>query len=615
MTTMVPLPRAFRQANETEPGPSEGRGQLVWKVLAVVGPVATILLYWYISQSAVAPRTPWDENHLLQMARLISGDDNVAPLSGSGYYPGWAVIMAPIWWFTHDPATVYSAAVTLSNVIGVATIVPLAMLGRHLGLTWPQGVTAASIVMILPSRSVMADYALSEQAITFFYAWAVLAAFALWRRPTWWRTLLFVAAVGAAYVMHPRATALLGTAAIWMLAFALRRWRLAALGLALLVVVYVAVGRFVQAIGDRVLLDGFGKEAEVANTLANFDAPIFAKVFLNQTWVQVVGTAGLFAIGSILIVVWTVRDLRTRRLGTGAFLFGLLLSTMLISAIYWTNADVLTNLGYARLDAWTYSRYIDSASAIVVLVALAAIVRGLRPSVIATAAAVFAVGAVPVVFVIARYVPLWGAISPSNAAVLPWTRLFPDEPFDLPLVPTFTNEGRFWLWATVFVLACLAVLLVLRQRPRVLTTAGLALACALALLANPTQFRPYPAEVTAAIENIESLTVGADQATIDVNRTCAASGRARATAINWFPFWLSPREVDVVSPLEGQTFDADLVLSCNDWPEGRELGGRTYVGATDYGYRIWVLPGELQDELDADGLLDPVDASGAASGG
>lgn len=599
MTTTVRMPRALRSANDGDTQ-AHGRGNLFWTVLAVVGPIVTAVLYWHISQTAIAPRTPWDENHLLQMARLISGDDNVAQLSGSGYYPGWAVILAPIWWFTHDPATVYSAAVAVSNVIGVATIIPLALLGRHLGLTGPQGVVAASIVMILPARSVDADYALSEQAITFFFAWAVLAAFALWRRPAWWRVILFIAAIGATYVTHPRTIALVATAGVWLLAFALRRWRLALLGLALLAGLYLAVERFAQFIAERALLSGYGKRSELAGTLENFDGKLFAKVFLNQTWVQVVGTAGLFAIGCVIVLVWAIRELRTRRLGTGAFLLGLVVSTMLVSTIWWNRPDIL--MTYTRLDAWTYSRYIDPVSAIIVLIALAALIRGLRPSMIWLASGVFALGAIPVVFQIAPSVPLWGRTSPSNAAILPWSGLFPEEPFDVPLVPTFTNETRFWLWATVFVFACFAVFLALRHLPRALATVALVGVCVLALLANPSLVRPYPANVTAAVEQIESMTPGDELADVDFDLACRTS--AYNTAINWFPYWLSPRVVELVNRNAGQDFGSALVISCRDWPEAEEFGARAYVGDPNYGYRLWVLPGELQSELDAAGLLE-----------
>lgn len=600
MTTSITMPSSLRKANGLGE-PAEGRGKWFWRILAVIGPLATIVLYWYISQSAFAPRTGYDENHLLQMARLISGDDNVTQLAGSGYYPGWAVILAPIWWFTHDAATVYASAITVSNAIGIATIVPLSMLGRRLGLTWPQSITISSIVMILPARSVHADYALSEQAITFFVAWAVLAAFALWQRPTWWRVVLFVAAIGAAYVTHPRMIALVATAGIWLLAFALRRWYLALLGLVLLAGAYFASERFARAIAERVLLNGYGKEGTLRNTLENFDALLFVKVLLNQTWVQVVGTAGLFAIGSVIVVVWTVRELRRRRLGIGSFMFGAILSTVLVSAIWWTRPDILLRVERIRLDAWTYSRYIDPVSAIIVLIALAALIRGLRRSVIVTAAGVFAAGAGAVILWVARNVPLWGSTSASNATILPWSFLFPDTPFELPLTPTFTNDARFWLWATAFVFACFIAYFVLHNNPRTLATGLLALVSALALLANPTAIRPYPVHVTAAIEELETLTLGADQARLDFDIACRAPGIANA--VNWFPFWLSPRVVEIVDRREGEQFDSELVISCADWSKADEFGARPYAADSDYNYGLWVLPGELQDELAAAGLL------------
>ncbi|MGO1850229.1 hypothetical protein [Microbacterium sp.] len=597
----ITMPSSLREASEPHEQ-AEGRGKWFWRVLAVISPLATIVLYWYISLTAIAPRTGYDENHLLQMARLISGDDNVTQLAGSGYYPGWAVILAPIWWFTHDAATVYASAITVSNVIGVATIVPLSLIGRRLGLTWPQSITISSIVMLLPARSVHADYALSEQAITFLVVLAVLAAFALWQRPTWWRVVLFVAAVGAAYVTHPRAIALVATAGVWLLAFALRRWYLALLGLVLLAGAYFAAEHFARTIAERVLLNGYGKDGTLQNTLDNFDALLFVKVFLNQTWIQVVGTAGLFAIGCVIVVVWTIRELRVRRLGFGSFMFGAILSTMLVSAIWWTRPDILLRVEKVRLDAWTYSRYIDSVSAIIVLIALAALIRGLRLNVIATGAGVFAAGSGVVILWVARNVPLWGQTSASNATILPWRFLFPDEPFDLPLMPTFTNDARFWLWATVFVLACFVAYALLRNTPRTMAVGLLALVSALALLANLSAIRPYPADVTAAIERIESLTHGKEDQT-RINFDLACRGPGIANAVNWFPFWLSPRVVEIVDRRVDEQFDSELVISCADWSDAEAFGARPYAADSDFGYGLWVLPGELQDELSAAGLL------------
>ncbi|ROR72121.1 hypothetical protein [Bogoriella caseilytica] len=603
MTTNVSMPRAFRQVNEVEPR-AAGRGSRYWQILAVVAPILTAVLYWHISQDAVAPRTPWDENHLLQMARLISGDDNVAQLSGSGYYPGWAFVLAPVWWFTQDPASVYTAAVTISNVLGVATIVPLALLGRYLGLTVAQSVVASSIVMMLPARSVLADYALSEQLVFHLFAWVVLGAFALWRHPSWWRMALFVVAVGAVYFTHPRAIALVATAAIWLLAFALRRWLLSLLGLLLLAGSYVATEAFVEVFLDRVLLSGYGKDETLANTLANFDLGLFAKVFMTQTWVQVVGTAGLFALGCVIVIVWTFRELRTVRLGVGAFLFGFGLSTMLVSAIWWTRPDILFSESSTRLDAWTYSRYIDPVSAFIVFIAVVALIRGVRSSVLWSATGIFALGAVPVLLKVAPEVPLWGRIGPSNSAILSWTALFPEGPFDTPLLPTFTNEARFWLWATAFVFACIALFLVLRHRPRAVASATLVVVCVLAILANPSQVRPYPGNVTRAIEEAETLAFDGELADVDFDLGCVAGPRAYPTAINWFPYWLSPRVVRLVDTREGEAFGSDLVISCREWPLAEDFDARAYSGRPSHGYRLWVLPGEVQDELEVAGALE-----------
>lgn len=604
--TDVAMPTAFRAENEVE-RPALAAHRLWWWIAAAVTVLACAFIHWHVARDATAPRTPWDENHVLQMARFLSGDPNVAPLSGAGYYPGWSFIMAPIWWVTHDAPTVYFLAIVLGNVIAVATIVPLALTARHLGLTLPQGIVAGALVMCLPGRSVNADYVLAEKPMMFFLAWAVLAAIAVWRRPSWWRMTLFVLAVTATYFVHARALTVVVTAAVWLVCYLRRRIPLAVLGLVLLGGGVVAVRQISAWVHAHVLLGSFSQGDLLFSSLTNATPANLVRVTLNQTWAQLAGTAGLFGIGIAVILIWTWREVRRLHVGVGGMLLGLTLVTVFVSVISWADSPHLAPMQGVRLDASVYTRYIDPVAAILALVAIAALIRGLTRPVIAATLAVAAAVTALVVYWVAPTVPTWGNLNgPANAAaILPWDRLLPTgEPFDLPLIPTFTNENRFWMWASLFLLLALASYLLLRSTPRVLVVLLLITVGILSREANPMQLRDYPNDITAAVEDIEQRDASDEPVTVDMDIECRDGSVGIHQVINWVPFWLSPREVELVDLTAGEQFDSELVVSCDDWPRAEEFGALAYdQGATDYGYRLWVLPGELQDELDAQGVL------------
>ncbi|GAB3604074.1 hypothetical protein GCM10027411_21590 [Microbacterium aureliae] len=573
-------------------------------MLAVAVVVAAIGLHVFSAWDANAPRTPWDENHVLQMARWISGDHNVTPLSGAGYYPGWSFMMAPIWWFTHDAATVYAAAIALGNVVAIATIVPLALTARRLRLGWAQAVTVAGLVMCLPARIVNADYVLAEKPLMFFLAWALFAAVALWLRPTWWRMTLFALAVVAAYFVHARALTIVIVAAVWLLLFLRRRWVLVPLGLAVLAGGSFAVREISSAIHQHVLLTGFSQGSSVLKKLLAAPPSDIVKVFVTQMWAQFVGTAGLMAIGLVVLAVWVWRELRRAHVGVGGFLLGVTLSTIAMSVVSWAGSPDLAPTEGARFDASIYTRYIDPVAALISLVALVAIVRVLGRSVVMVALVVSAAASALVVLWIAPTVPTWGNLNgPANsAAILSWDRFFPTgSPYPVPLVPWFTNPNKWWLLASVFLIAALIGCLLLRARPHVLVAVGAVVMMPLSIAANQTQFRDYPDDISAAVEQVEEVT--GEQAALDFHRDCRDSSLSIHQAVNWVPYWLSPREVELVSLKRGETFDSELVVACGWWPEAADFGALPVDAGDDYGYRLWVLPGGVQQELADEGLL------------
>ncbi|MGZ0710519.1 hypothetical protein ACWPKO_19495 (plasmid) [Coraliomargarita sp. W4R53] len=594
-------PTALRRSAESVV-PAE-RSSWFWWGAAAVALVAFVWLHFEVSRSATAPRTPWDEIHPLQIARLLAGASEITPLSGSGYYPGWAILLTPIWWFTQDATTAYHAALALGSMCAAATIIPLTAIGRYMRLTMPQALTVATIVMCLPGRIGAAEYALSEQALMLFYACAVLGMFAIWRRPSWWRLLLFVAAVSAAYLTHTRALALVLTALVWMAFFFRRSIAKAIVGVVLLVLAWRGVDMLATAINSRALIPGADKADLALSALTNVEPNLLARVLFLQSWVQVVGTAGLFALGTVVIVVWMLREVRVLRLGPGSFLFGLTIVTIAMSAIWWTRPDILWRDSYVRLDAWMYSRYIDQVAVFLCLIAIVVLMRRVRASMIWIALGVFVAGAIVVVVRVAPDVPLWGVISTSSSAINSWQELFPDESFVRPLLPSFTNEGSFWLWASLFGVVCIAAMFVLRKFPRLTVALLIVLATVLSLTANLDLRRPAPLNTEATLELADAAAGDGEMLPVDVDLSCT-SGLLPPQMLNWAGFWFAPREVNVASPTRGYPFTTDLLLSCHNNAELRESGALRLNGESEFGYRVWVRPGDLQDELSDAGLLE-----------
>lgn len=601
-------PLAFAAAEAPSSHGEEGRRahELWWRVAAGASVLLCMYLHWQVGRSAEAPRTPWDEVHPLQTARFLAGQGDLLPLSGSGYYPGWSILLAPVWWFTQDAEVVYGVAVAYSDVLALLTIIPLALLARRMGLTTAQAVTVSAVTMSFPGRVVLADYALSEQPLLFVLAWAVLAMHALWSRPTWWRTVLFVLAVAATYLMHSRELALVATAAVWLAMMAVRNWRVAAVGLPLLGVLALGVRSFSTWLLNATLAGSAGgKEELLGRVFENGSPSLLLRMLLNQSWAQAVGTAGLASLGAVVLIVWAVHELRRWQIGPGVFLFGTCLSALLLSAVWWTRPDFLFPAGeYRRLDVWMYTRYLDHIAVLLVLVALVVLVRRVGRGIILTALALFGLVAAAVVLWVAQDVPLWGALDgPGNSsAVLSWTAMFPKEEFPLPQHPTFTNENRFWVWASLFGAAMLVLALLLRRHPRALTTLLLITAFVLSIEADPSQKRDAPRRMERAIERVEAAT-GVEEIDIDMDYSCRGPALTRYQVMNWIGFWMSPRDIDLADPPAGIGFDSDFVVSCGDWPEAPGNGARQVADSGFYSYALWVLPGEAQDELDEAGLL------------
>ena len=572
-----------------------------WRIAAVISVSLLLTLNIIVSRTAVAPRTPWDEIGPLQMARVLAGHGPVAQMSGAGYFPGWGILLAPIWWFTQDPATVYSIAIGVVVALAMVTVLPLAQLGRLLGLPTAQAVTAAALTLSIPARTVNADYVLSENLLALLVACSALTALQLWKRPHAWRLVLFILVITAAYLTHTRALSLVLAAGVWLLLFALRDWRITAGGIALLAGGYWLVKLLVQEITVPLLLSGFGQGDLLVDKLKNLSPGPFLRVTFTQAWGQFAGSFGVIALGVVVLGVLTWREVRSLRVGPHGFVAGMLFIAFVVSVVAWSNEGP-----QERFDAQVYTRYIDPFAVLPMFLGVAAILRVPARWIPITSAALIILDTAVVCLRVAPWANTWGTMhGPANsAAILAWAPLRPAEEFAHPLIPAPGNENALWFWASLCLVAGALVVVALRTRPRVMAVLMLVSFAVLSLYANPSQQRDFPEPFEDALESAEAVSgqpVGT--LSVDVDQECAGPALTPAQVLNWSGYWLAPRDVETIDPRRGESYDSEVVIACSDWPRGQDLGAVPISGSGYYTYKVWVLPGELQDELDEAGLL------------
>lgn len=578
----------------------------VWWVVAITAIAVNLALTAYVGWTATAPAFPFDEVHLLEVSRIVAGLE-VPRVRGAGYYPGWAIVFAPVWWFTNDPEVVYRAASVLGWIIAAATIYPLALVARRFRLTMPQALTAAAIVSSLPARSVQADYVLSERLVFLLVVVAALAAFRLWERVTYSRVIIFAVVAAAVYLAHMRMLPFVLASGIWLAALALKRWRVALVGLVTLGVGVLGVNRLGSLLNHIALGTAASQSDSVVEKILHLRPGLFLRVALGQTWNQIVGSYGLFAIGIVAVIFLTWREVRRLRLGRASWLFGVFTASWLLSVLAWASDWSLYNNPWRRLDAWIYGRYIDPVAALVVLVGLALVIRGIRTRVWAVGLGVALAVIVPTVFWVAREAPTWGYITPAHSAgILPWGWLLPKETFPPGMTPTLTNANSFWLIASLSVLACLIAYRVLRRWGVVLAVGILVLAVLGSFGANASsdKFRAAQFLSEKSTGPVQELIDEHGPVTFAWDTACDRRGFTSGVGQNMMGWAFvddailgSIRSDEVPDP------DYDVVFSCVDSSLLAESGALPIRDTDIYQSWLWVMPGDLQDALQAEGKL------------
>ncbi|SFC68269.1 hypothetical protein SAMN04487968_109159 [Nocardioides terrae] len=571
-----------------------------WWVAAWVCVAVAVLGHVWVLRSSFAAGTPsfnLDEVASLMPGRALLGLAT-PEVGGAGYFPLSAILVSPIWWFTSDPATFYRVALLVSTAIGLVALWPLTRIATRFGLTTPQALAVAGIVMAVPARTVQAEYLLAEKPLFLVVALAMLAVVRLSERPTYGRALLVSLLVALSYFTHARMPTLVVATAVWFVLLAVRHLRIGLVGL-VSVLVMSGIARW-TALRIVRLASGFHQGGSFGGALR---PGLLARTIVGESWSQLVSTFGLVSLGVVVIAALAFGEARRRIAGPALFLVLAVGAMFAGSAIDWAQPKWLhPTTRLVRLDVWIYGRYVDPLFALVLLVALAAVVRGARRwEVRASAVLSLAVVAVTLLW-LAPQAPTGGSVTPAHApgvAAFHWAR--PDHPVPTGTLPTFTDDTRFWLIASLVALVPVALLLVARHRPAVVLGAVLVLGAAGTASANVAsdafhELRNPAAPVRAMVVGIVHDHPGTS---VSYFKECPGRSDEEKGLRNRFAWLLLPTVL-------GSDRDADVVVACETSPAAGRPGSVPLQARMDGFYLVWIRPGPLQDALRAEGLLQPV---------
>jgi len=306
-----------------QPGPrlaatrARRRSRRLWVLLLVAGWLCQTGLRVWFSRMQAFPLVEPDETAYLVAARVLAGGPATAfSASTTLYQGGYPLLITPVFWFIHNPVTVYRAVLVINAAVS-ATLMPLAyMAGRRLGLDRPAAYGVAAVTALLPTGFFYSEYAMAD-AIFPVLVLAWLLATHSWLTASSSRGQ-YAAAVGAAllagyaYAVHSRGDVIV---AGYVAVGALVAWRrLAPRGTVAAAALVLAVSVSGGWLMDRYLSSALYHEgtrslsAQAETRLLSVHGMVHVfEMAAGQMWRLVLDSWGLAGVGLITAIAVIVR--------------------------------------------------------------------------------------------------------------------------------------------------------------------------------------------------------------------------------------------------------------------------------------------------------------------
>lgn len=247
-----------------------------------------------------------DEPGQIAISRFVGGRARANMFDHSTWRPLYGTLIAPIWWFTDDPTTMYRAALAVNAVLGGVSFVLLYLVARRLTAMRPiHAALSALIVCLSPMVLFTTAWVWSEALVSVLYLAALLALLRFNDSPTIARGALAGIVVIAGFAAHSRLLPLAAVLAGLVVVNVVRKRMAVWQGTAVIVVLgtsYVASSWYFRLIVDRLweapsTRNSFGAVRDQA-----FKVGQSLMSAAGQLWYQLVVTAGVFGIGTIALV-------------------------------------------------------------------------------------------------------------------------------------------------------------------------------------------------------------------------------------------------------------------------------------------------------------------------
>ncbi|MFI0407269.1 hypothetical protein [Actinomadura sp. 3N508] len=378
-----------RHGDPPDSRPARRPAVLPW--LLAAGTAAQVIVRLWFARARTSPAANPDETGYLVAARWLAGSAG-GDLSGHTFYQGgYPLLLAPAYWVSHDPVTVYTIVMVINAVLGAA-LFPLGYAAaRRLGLGRRAAAPVAFAAALLPATTFFGAFALAD---------AVLPALVL----AWLLAL-------DRFVREGRALAAVGASALASYAAMVHTRGMVVLVVHVLVLVGVAVMHRLRdraaVAGGAAALAGYAAGAALNGRIKGEMYPggvrdLAASLELRittvpgqewalsgaagQVWYLIVSTWGLGGVGLAAVAAALIRR-RTPR--PDRIMAAALLATTL--AIAYASSAALPD--EHRVGNFAYGRYLSCLALVYTLIGAAALARsGPRAAIRLAAASLLVLG-------------------------------------------------------------------------------------------------------------------------------------------------------------------------------------------------------------------------------
>lgn len=332
-----------------------------------------------------------DESGYLLAARLLTGGA-AGDLSGRTFYqPGYPLVIAPAFWLSSDPMTVYRLVILINSLVGASIFVLAYIALRRLGLPRGKSYLLATVTALLPSQIYYGQFAMTDAVLPVaVLGWLLLVhAWITSGRLGYGVAASIVAAY--TYCVHARGEVIVVAHAGLLVAALWRRWagkRAIAAPAYALAVGSAAAWALNGWVRSRIYPGGVQAHGQwLVNRLTSIDGLGWTLgLAAGKIWYLIVSTWGVAGVGLVVVGVVAVRRRTPDATRAVAFLTlatvaGIALATSAATADEGTVAN------------FAYGRYLSCFAPVLFVAGAAFATRGTRKAavwaVLATAALAF----------------------------------------------------------------------------------------------------------------------------------------------------------------------------------------------------------------------------------